>query len=155
MFLISAMFGLGGAILTLLFLPDTTGLNLEEYDRLQRCLLEDRWDDYHGEAVNPRHLSLFERLVLGWGRNYDPEQDQKDLRVEAQSFMQHAVDPTNPSMDGVHQLLRNPIVQSALQEEFGRMSDMALRSPSSVRQAAQSMTHRSTSHESAGKAYQV
>jgi hypothetical protein len=35
-FLISAIWGLGGAVVTWLWLPDTTGLELEEYDRLQR-----------------------------------------------------------------------------------------------------------------------
>lgn len=34
-FLISAIWGLAGAFVTLIWLPDTTGLELEEYDRLQ------------------------------------------------------------------------------------------------------------------------
>ncbi len=67
-FLISALWGLGGAIFTWIFLPDTTGLDLEEYDRMQRCLLEGRLEDYCGEALNPKHLSLFEIYVLKWGK---------------------------------------------------------------------------------------
>jgi hypothetical protein len=35
-FLISALWGIGGAVATWIWLPDTTGLELEEYDRLQR-----------------------------------------------------------------------------------------------------------------------
>ncbi len=35
-FLISAIFGISGAFVTFIWLPDTTGLELEEYDRLQR-----------------------------------------------------------------------------------------------------------------------
>ena len=55
-FLISAIWGICGAFFTILMLPDTTGLDLEEYDRMQRCILESRFHDYHGEAVNPKHL---------------------------------------------------------------------------------------------------
>ena len=29
---------------------------------------------YHGEAVNPRHLSTWEKW-MGWGKLYDPAQD--------------------------------------------------------------------------------
>jgi hypothetical protein len=65
-FLISAIWGVGGAIVTFIWLPDTTGLDLEEYDRMHRCLLEGRFQEYHGEAINPRHLSLWEIYVQGW-----------------------------------------------------------------------------------------
>ncbi len=65
-FLISAIWGIGGAVVTWIWLPDTTGLELEEYDRMQRCVLEGRFQDYHGEAVNPKHLSPWEVYVLGW-----------------------------------------------------------------------------------------
>ena len=60
---------------TLPFLPlartlqaDTTGLELEEYDRMQRYVLEERFHEYHGEAINPRHLSYWEIYVLKWGK---------------------------------------------------------------------------------------
>ena len=65
-FLISAIWGILGAFFTLLMLPDTTGLDLEEYDRMQRCILEQRFTDYHGEALNPKHLSLVEIYIYGW-----------------------------------------------------------------------------------------
>ncbi|CAN6631978.1 hypothetical protein TRVA0_013S01728 [Trichomonascus vanleenenianus] len=69
-------FGLMGVVLTLLFLPDTTGLDLKEQDRRWQFIREGRGDDYHGVAIHPRHLSVWERL-LGVGKNYNPEFDYK------------------------------------------------------------------------------
>ena len=42
-----------------------------------------RESDYHGPAVHPRHLSLWERHVLKIGRYYDPAADLEQRR-EAQ-----------------------------------------------------------------------
>ncbi|GFH15672.1 uncharacterized protein HaLaN_11941, partial [Haematococcus lacustris] len=70
-FLVSALWGIAGWFFTTVWMPDTTGLELEEYDRVQRYLLEGRFKEYRGEAVNPRHLSLWEIYVLGWHKtNY-------------------------------------------------------------------------------------
>ncbi len=33
---------------------------------MQRYMLEGRFQDYHGEAINPRYLSPWEIYVLGW-----------------------------------------------------------------------------------------
>lgn len=85
-FLISAIWAIGGMVLTWIFLPDTTGLDLEEYDRLQRCVLEGRFQDYHGEGVNPRHLSLWEIYVLGWHKQYNPEQDRVQFETELKEY---------------------------------------------------------------------
>ncbi|KAK7731005.1 hypothetical protein SLS53_008876 [Cytospora paraplurivora] len=80
-------FGLAGMIITLIWLPDTTGLDLKEQERRWRYLLEGREHDYHGIAVHPNHLSLWERW-RGVGRYYDPELDLKqkieDLRRDWQ-----------------------------------------------------------------------
>jgi hypothetical protein len=119
-FLISAIWGLAGAVFTIIWLPDTTGLELEEYDRLQVCvhvhcccnarpvagpgpalpvpaalpppatlhpapcpallqryILEGRFKDYHGEAVNRKHLSFWEVYIQKWHLQYDPELDRK------------------------------------------------------------------------------
>lgn len=73
-FYTSAGAGLAGVILTWLFLPDTTGLDLGEIDRQNRYLMAGKGADYHGEAVNPRHLSTWERW-MGWGKLYDPSRD--------------------------------------------------------------------------------
>jgi MFS family permease len=69
-------FGLGGMLLTFLFMPDTTGLDLREQDRRWRFILEGRGHEYHGIAINPRHLSMWERF-RGHHKNYDPEADYK------------------------------------------------------------------------------
>lgn len=80
-------FGLAGMIITFIWLPDTTGLDLKEQERRWRYLLEGREHDYHGIAVHPNHLSLWERW-MGVGRYYNPELDleQKieDLRRDWQ-----------------------------------------------------------------------
>jgi hypothetical protein len=89
-FLISALWGLVGAVVTWIWLPDTTGLDLEENDRLQRCILEGRFEDYHGEAVNPRHLSMWERYVSGWHKQYNPELDRQAFEQEV---IQHSAAP--------------------------------------------------------------
>ncbi|KAJ9505419.1 hypothetical protein QJQ45_027488 [Haematococcus lacustris] len=83
-FLVSALWGIAGWFFTTVWMPDTTGLELEEYDRMQRYLLEGRFKDYRGEAVNPRHLSLWEIYVLGWHKQYDPVADKKAFEVEVQ-----------------------------------------------------------------------
>jgi hypothetical protein len=60
-FYLSAAFGLAGFAVTWLFLPDTTGMDLDEQDRMHKYALADEFEHYHGEAVNPKHLSPFER----------------------------------------------------------------------------------------------
>ncbi|KUI68014.1 hypothetical protein VM1G_02595 [Cytospora mali] len=86
-FYVVPWFGLAGMLITLIWLPDTTGLDLKEQERRWRYLLEGREHDYHGIAVHPNHLSLWERW-MGVGRYYDPELDLKqkieDLRRDWQ-----------------------------------------------------------------------
>jgi Sugar (and other) transporter len=78
-------FGLAGMLVTWLFLPDTTGLDLKEQERRWMYLRQGRESEYHGIAVHPRHLSVWERM-RGAGKYYDPKQDRidqvKDLRNE-------------------------------------------------------------------------
>lgn len=69
-------FGLAGMLLTFCFLPDTTGLDLREQDRRWRFIVEGREHEYHGIAIHPRHLSLWERF-RGIHKNYNPELDYK------------------------------------------------------------------------------
>lgn len=87
-FYVSAAAGIAGAITTWFFLPDTTGLDLAELDRYNMYLLADQAHQYHGEAVNPKYLSVFERLC-GVGKAYDPvaDADQKKLQNLAHSMM--------------------------------------------------------------------
>ena len=65
---------------------DTTFLDLTELDRYWDKIIEGRPQDYHGEAVNPKNLSLWERM-LGRGKHYDPAkhaQEQADMAALAE-----------------------------------------------------------------------
>lgn len=74
-----------GMIVTIVFLPDTTGLDLKEQERRWQFIRAGRSDDYHGIAIHPKHLSLWERW-RGVGRGYDPDMDYRqkinDLRKD-------------------------------------------------------------------------
>lgn len=81
-------FGLLGMVVTFLFLPDTTGLDLKEAERRFWYIRQGREHDYHGIAVHPQHLSVWERF-RGVGKNYNAELDYKqkleDYRAEWES----------------------------------------------------------------------
>lgn len=77
-FWIVCWFGFAGWIVTLIFIPDTTGLDLKEQDRYWAHVREGRAGDYHGIAIHPRHLSWWEKAVLKRHLAYNPEQDRKD-----------------------------------------------------------------------------
>ncbi|CAJ2501992.1 Uu.00g048450.m01.CDS01 [Anthostomella pinea] len=84
-FYVIPWFGLAGMLITFIWLPDTTGLDLKEQERRWSYILQGREHEYHGIAVHPRHLSLWERWT-GVGKNYHPELDTKakirDLRSD-------------------------------------------------------------------------
>lgn len=69
-------FGLAGMLLTILFLPDTTGLDLKEQERRWQFIRAGRDHDYHGIAVHPKHLSVWERF-RGVEKHYNPDLDYK------------------------------------------------------------------------------
>jgi hypothetical protein len=73
-FYVVPWFGLAAAVITWIFLPDTTGLDLKELERWWQCVREGRGQDYHGVAIHSQHLSLWERF-RGLGKHYDPELD--------------------------------------------------------------------------------
>lgn len=75
-FYVVPWFGLFGMLVTYVFLPDVTGLDLREQDRRWEYMRAGRGHDYHGVAIHPQHLSLWERF-RGVGKNYDPEADYK------------------------------------------------------------------------------
>nr|POF26238.1 putative inorganic phosphate transporter 1-4 [Quercus suber] len=79
-FLVVPWFGLAGAIITFIWLPDTTGLDLKEQERRWNFIRAGRAHEYHGVAVHPKHLSLWERL-MGVGKHYNAEEDYRQ-RVE-------------------------------------------------------------------------
>lgn len=82
-------FGLAGGIITWLFLPDTTGLDLKEQERRWKFIRDGRSQDYHGIAIHPKHLSLWERL-RGVGKYYDPELDYKQKVQELRGEWEEA-----------------------------------------------------------------
>jgi len=89
-FYIVPWFGLAGVIVTVFFLPDTTGLDLKEQERRWAYLRAGRGGEYHGIAVHPKHLSLWERF-RGAGKSYNPDLDYKqkieEMRAEWESTM--------------------------------------------------------------------
>ncbi|KAJ5133409.1 hypothetical protein N7526_004774 [Penicillium atrosanguineum] len=90
-FYVVPWFGLAGMVLTLAFLPDTTGLDLKEQERRWQFLREGREEEYHGAAVHPAHLSWYERFVLRKCRFYDAEKDYQqkveEYRLEWEAAM--------------------------------------------------------------------
>jgi len=81
-FYASAAAGAIGAIFTMIFLPDTTGLDLFELDRYNMYLVSGQTQHYHGEAVNPKYLSWFE-IWQGHGKAYDPVADKEQAELQA------------------------------------------------------------------------
>jgi hypothetical protein len=89
-FYVVPWFGLVGMFLTIFFLPDTTGLDLKEQERRWAYIRAGRESEYHGVAVHPQHLSLWERF-RGAGKHYDADLDYKqkieEMRGEWESHM--------------------------------------------------------------------
>ncbi len=81
-FWVVSWFGLLGVAVTILFVPDTTGLDLREQERYWLLVREGRAADYHGIAVHPRHLSLWETWVLKRHRAYNPVLDREVKKNE-------------------------------------------------------------------------
>lgn len=94
-FYVVPWFGLAGMLVTVLFLPDTTGLDLKEQERRWQFLRAGRGDEYHGIAVHPQHLSLWERF-RGVGKYYDPEADYaqkiEEMRSDWERTQAHKAD---------------------------------------------------------------
>ncbi|KAL8897407.1 MAG: hypothetical protein Q9207_007232 [Kuettlingeria erythrocarpa] len=102
-FYVVPWFGLMGMLVTLLFLPDTTGLDLKEQERRWQYIRADRECDYHGVAVHPKHLSWWERW-RGVGRYYDAETDYKqkieELRADWEASQARRADEKAGHWDG-------------------------------------------------------
>lgn len=100
-FLVTCWFALIGAIVTLVFLPDVTGLDLREQERRWKYCMEGRPQDYHGPATHARHLSLFERVVLKQHHNYDADLDKKQRIDELRQAYLSEVQAAQKSEKGV------------------------------------------------------
>ncbi|KIV92201.1 hypothetical protein PV10_06659 [Exophiala mesophila] len=83
-FYVVPWFGLAGLVLNVVFMPDTTGLDLKEQERRWAFIRAGREHDYHGIAIHPKHLSLWER-IRGVGKYYDADLDYKQRIVEMRS----------------------------------------------------------------------
>ncbi|ORY79862.1 putative Pi-transporter A-1 [Protomyces lactucae-debilis] len=75
-------FGLLGAIITWLFIPDVTGLDLEEQERYFTYIRQGQGTAYHGLAVHRCHLSNWEIYVLKKHLQYDGALDAQAKIVE-------------------------------------------------------------------------
>lgn len=80
-FYVVPWFGLAGAIITYIWMPDTTGLDLKEQERRWNFIRQGREHEYHGIAIHPKHLSLWERM-RGVGKHYDPKLDYEQKIAE-------------------------------------------------------------------------
>ena len=71
-------------VITFIFLPDTTGLDLKEQERRWYFIRTGHPENYHGVAVHPKHLSRWERW-RGAGKHYNPDLDYKQKIEEMRS----------------------------------------------------------------------
>ncbi|EMD63039.1 hypothetical protein COCSADRAFT_336925 [Bipolaris sorokiniana ND90Pr] len=91
-------FGLAGALLTLLFLPDTTGLDLKEQERRWTYIRAGREHEYHGIAIHWKHLSWWERFRgqhKGYDAKLDYEQKIDEMRADWVERQQHKFSEKN------------------------------------------------------------
>ncbi|KAF2146432.1 uncharacterized protein K452DRAFT_262198 [Aplosporella prunicola CBS 121167] len=90
-FYVVPWFGLAGAILTLLFLPDTTGLDLKEQERRWTYIRAGRENDYHGIALHWKHLSWWERfrgVHKGYNADLDYQAKVEEMRGDWEEWQQ-------------------------------------------------------------------
>mmetsp|Transcript_8260 Transcript_8260/g.16480 ORF Transcript_8260/g.16480 Transcript_8260/m.16480 type:complete len:642 (-) Transcript_8260:64-1989(-) len=62
-FLFCAACGFVGLVVTELFTPDVSSMDMSHTDDRWDLILLGRAEDYHGEAVKPEHLSYYERMI--------------------------------------------------------------------------------------------
>ena len=95
-------FGLAGVLLTVVFMPDTTGLDLKEQERRWAFIRNGRGHEYHGVAVHWKHLSWWERM-RGLSKQYDAELDYaqrvEEMRKEWEVVMQEKADEKSGPLD--------------------------------------------------------
>jgi hypothetical protein len=137
-FWIVTWFGLIGFLLTVIFIPDTTGLDLREQERYWIHVREGRAEDYHGIAVHPRHLSLFERFVLRRHRHYDPELDRKARVEELRTLYEASIaSETNGSEDSEESDVSEEVVKYfRLEKERSRPSEETKRASAELNHGA-------------------
>lgn len=101
-FYVVPWFGLAGVLLSIIWLPDTTGLDLKEQERRWAFIRAGRGHEYHGIAVHPKHLSWWERM-RGLGKQYDADLDYaqrvEEMRKEWELMMQEKADEKAGHLD--------------------------------------------------------
>ncbi|EHA25335.1 hypothetical protein ASPNIDRAFT_42307 [Aspergillus niger ATCC 1015] len=117
--------GIFGMFLTFFFLPDTTGLDLKEQERRWRFIREGREHEYHGVAIHPKHLSLWERF-RGVGKYYDPELDYQqrveEYRTEWEAIMARRSEETKNGDDVDLAFVEDDILEGSVHNYFHRTS---------------------------------
>lgn len=96
-FWISGACGAAGAVLTVLLIPDLTGLDLKEGDHRWLALVEGDVTGYRGPAINPKHLSLVERVLFRFQTHYDPNWISPHLAIDDVGEGEAPADATYPS----------------------------------------------------------
>jgi MFS family permease len=99
-FYVVTWFGLAGFILTIAFVADTTGLDLREQERYWVLVRQGREHEYHGIAVHPRHLSMWEHYVLKRSQYYDPELDRQQKVEELRKRYEDSIGSADEDEDG-------------------------------------------------------
>lgn len=101
-FYVVPWFGLAGVIITYVWMPDTTGLDLKEQERRWAYIRAGREHEYHGVAVHPKHLSLWER-IFKVGKYYDPQADYEqkvaEMRGEWEASQMRKAEENGPMED--------------------------------------------------------
>ncbi|GLA43177.1 hypothetical protein AnigIFM63309_000903 [Aspergillus niger] len=117
--------GIFGMFLTFFFLPDTTGLDLKEQERRWRFIREGREHEYHGVAIHPKHLSLWERF-RGVGKYYDPELDYQqrveEYRSEWEAIMARRSEETKAGDDVDLAFVEDDLLEGSVHNYFHRTS---------------------------------
>lgn len=101
-FYVVPWFGLLGVLVTWLFLPDTTGLDLKEQERRWAYIRSGREHEYHGVAIHRKHLSQWERW-RGVGKQYNAEEDYKQRVEEMRADWEAAMEKRAAEKDAADQ----------------------------------------------------
>jgi hypothetical protein len=116
----------------MIFIPDTTGLDLKEQDRYWQYVREGRPSDYHGIAVHPRHLSWWEKVVLKRHLAYNPDQDRIDkaeeMRKAYEARIAQMADEKN-KVDGAVAGEEDEEISSAATSYFEKTPRLAAQNP--------------------------
>lgn len=140
-------FGLLGMLTTFFFLPDTTGLDLKEQERRWWYIRNGREHEYHGVAIHPQHLSVWERF-RGVGKNYNAELDYQQKLEDYRSEWESGIQSKLANEDGEIEVdSEETLFEGHVHSYFERTSPMFRGTEKSVQQFA-SLPPAATSVES-------